>query len=68
MLKEVFLVEEVVTRLHERLAGASPVVVTEPPVLGAALAALDAAGAADGARERLRTALRTFPRQDVRAG
>ena len=68
MLQEGFLVEEVVTRLRERLAGARPVVVTEPPVLGAALAALDAAGAADGARERLRTALRTFPRQDVRAG
>jgi N-acetylglucosamine kinase-like BadF-type ATPase len=43
----------------ERLpAGARPVVLRRPPVLGAALAALDAAGATDAAKARLREGLR----------
>jgi N-acetylglucosamine kinase-like BadF-type ATPase len=48
--------------LHERVlahlpAGATPRVLTAPPVLGAALAALDAAGASAAAKEALRGAL-----------
>lgn len=46
-----FLVSLVAARLP---AGARPVVCSEPPVVGAALAALDAAGAPIEARERLR--------------
>jgi N-acetylglucosamine kinase-like BadF-type ATPase len=38
--------------------GARPLVLREPPVLGAALAALDAAGATDAAKARLREELR----------
>lgn len=49
---------EVVARLHERAPSARPVVAVDPPVLGATLAALDAAGASDAAHERLRTAFR----------
>ena len=49
--------------LHELVvaglpAGARPVVLTERPVVGAALAALDLAGADDAARARLREELR----------
>jgi N-acetylglucosamine kinase-like BadF-type ATPase len=49
--------------LHEAIlatlpAGARPVVLQDPPVLGAALAALDAAGAAETAGRRLREELR----------
>lgn len=45
--------------VRERLpAGARPVVLRDPPVLGAALAALDVAGAEDGAPARLREAFR----------
>jgi N-acetylglucosamine kinase-like BadF-type ATPase len=47
--------ELVVTRLP---AGARPVVLRRPPVLGAALAALDACGADDAAKVRLREGLR----------
>jgi N-acetylglucosamine kinase-like BadF-type ATPase len=48
--------------LHERIVArlpsvANPVVLREPPVLGAALAALDAAGATDDAKRRLRAEL-----------
>jgi N-acetylglucosamine kinase-like BadF-type ATPase len=50
--------EEVVARLHERAPAARPLVAVDPPVLGATLAALDAAGASDAAHERLRTAFR----------
>jgi N-acetylglucosamine kinase-like BadF-type ATPase len=50
--------EEVVARLREQAPHARPLVASEPPVLGAALAALDAAGADDGAHDRLRAALR----------
>jgi N-acetylglucosamine kinase-like BadF-type ATPase len=38
--------------------GVHPIALTEPPVLGAALAALDAAGADDAAKARLREELR----------
>ena len=49
------LYDLVVERLPE---GARPVVLREPPVLGAALAALDEVGATDEAKERLRRELR----------
>jgi N-acetylglucosamine kinase-like BadF-type ATPase len=39
-------------------AGAAPVVLTEPPVAGAVLAALDAAGASPAAKQRVREGLR----------
>jgi len=52
---EGFLHDAVLVRLP---AGARPVVLRDPPVLGAALAALDAAGASDTAKERLRDELR----------
>jgi N-acetylglucosamine kinase-like BadF-type ATPase len=47
---------EVVTRLAERTPHATPVAVAAPPVLGAALDALDAAGAPPPAGARLRAA------------
>ena len=52
---EGFLHDAVLARLPE---GARPIVLTDPPVLGAALAALDAAGATDEAKARLRDDLR----------
>jgi N-acetylglucosamine kinase-like BadF-type ATPase len=52
---EGFLHDAVLARLPE---GARPIVLDDPPVLGAALAALDAAGATDAAKERLRRELR----------
>lgn len=55
MLQGGFLVELVAARLP---AGARPLVVAEPPVLGAALAALDEAGATTEAKARLREELR----------
>ncbi|MGZ4354672.1 MAG: ATPase, partial [Gaiellaceae bacterium] len=55
MLQGGFLVDLVAARLPE---GARPVVVTDPPVLGAALAALDEAGAPAEAKTRLRAELR----------
>jgi N-acetylglucosamine kinase-like BadF-type ATPase len=48
------LYEEVVGRLARAAPHARPTPVTEPPVLGAALDALDAAGASPGAAPRLR--------------
>ena len=46
-------------RVLERLpAGAHPIVLRDPPVLGAALAALEAVGATDEAKARLREELR----------
>jgi N-acetylglucosamine kinase-like BadF-type ATPase len=48
----------VLERLAEQAPHARPSVLREPPVLGAALAALDAAGAPARARERLREAMR----------
>jgi N-acetylglucosamine kinase-like BadF-type ATPase len=56
-----FLVREVVARLGRDAPSAVPVVCAEPPVLGAALAALDGAGASARARERLRAAFREPP-------
>ena len=52
-----FLHEAVLARLPE---GARAIVLRDPPVLGAALAALDAAGASEEAKDRLR--------QEVRCG
>ena len=52
---EGLLYDEVVARLP---AGARAVAAVDPPVLGAALAALDAAAATDGAKARLREELR----------
>ena len=51
------LYDEVVARLARAAPHARPVAVTEPPVLGAALDALDAAGARPDAAARLRAAL-----------
>jgi N-acetylglucosamine kinase-like BadF-type ATPase len=52
-----FLYNEVVARLAERAPAAKPTAVTAPPVLGAALDALDAAGARPAAIARLRAAV-----------
>jgi len=49
------LYETVVAQLPE---GARPVLAPDPPVVGAAIAALDSVGAADGAKQRLREELR----------
>jgi N-acetylglucosamine kinase-like BadF-type ATPase len=51
------LYDEVVARLAAAAPQAKPTPVTEPPVLGAALDALDAAGAPPAAAARLRAAL-----------
>jgi len=51
------LYDEVVARLAERAPAAKPIAVTAPPVLGAALDALDAAGAPVAAITRLRAAV-----------
>jgi N-acetylglucosamine kinase-like BadF-type ATPase len=51
------LYDEVVARLAERAPAARPIPVTAPPVLGAALDALDAAGAPPAAIARLRAAV-----------
>jgi N-acetylglucosamine kinase-like BadF-type ATPase len=56
--------DEVVSRLPE---GARPVVAVDPPVVGAALAALEAVGASADAGARLRNAFRKgFSPEDVR--
>jgi N-acetylglucosamine kinase-like BadF-type ATPase len=56
--------DEVVSRLGERVR---PVVAVDPPVVGAALVALEAAGAPPDAAERLRAAFRDgFAAEDVR--
>jgi N-acetylglucosamine kinase-like BadF-type ATPase len=52
------LFDEVVKRLGERAPGARPVTPVDPPVVGAALVALEATGAPAAAGERLRTAFR----------
>jgi N-acetylglucosamine kinase-like BadF-type ATPase len=62
MLRDGALLELVLSRLP---AGARPVVLREPPVLGAALAALDLAGAANGAHARLRQAFAEGPVPDA---
>jgi N-acetylglucosamine kinase-like BadF-type ATPase len=54
---EGLLYDEVTARLAERAPYAKPVAVTAPPVLGAALDALEAAGAPPSAAPRLRTAV-----------
>src|SRR5436853_562793 len=54
------LYDEVVARLARAVPHARPTAVTEPPVLGAALDALDAAGATPAAAVRLRAALCSY--------
>jgi N-acetylglucosamine kinase-like BadF-type ATPase len=69
LLREAPFVSEVVVRLARRAPSARPIVAVDPPVLGAALAALDAAGAPRGAHDRLRDAFRSgLAAEDVRDG
>jgi N-acetylglucosamine kinase-like BadF-type ATPase len=56
-----FLYELVVDRLSRRTPGARAVVPVHPPVVGAALVALEAAGASPDAAERLRSAFMGRP-------
>jgi N-acetylglucosamine kinase-like BadF-type ATPase len=60
-----FLFDEVVARLGERAPGARPVAATDPPVVGAALVALEAAGAPPAATSALRDAFRDGLQPDV---
>ena len=53
-----FLFDEVVARLARRAPAARPVAAKDPPVVGAGLAALEAAGAAAAAAEAFRAAFR----------
>jgi len=53
------LYEQILALLADRAPQAVPVPVTAAPVLGAALDALDAAGAPPGAAARLRSAFET---------
>jgi N-acetylglucosamine kinase-like BadF-type ATPase len=63
------LFDEVVKGLHRRVPRARPVAAIDPPVLGAALVALEAAGAPIASVERLRAAFRAgLAAEDVRAG
>jgi N-acetylglucosamine kinase-like BadF-type ATPase len=63
------LFDEVVERLRRRAPGARPVVAADPPVVGAALVALEAAGAPAPAAQTLRAAVRDGLRADeVSAG
>lgn len=57
--RDPILVEAVVTGLAERVPGAVPTWVTDPPVLGAGLAALESVGADAGALARYREAVRS---------
>jgi N-acetylglucosamine kinase-like BadF-type ATPase len=60
-----FLHDEVLSRLAERAPAVRVVVAADPPVIGATLAALDAVGAPDPARQRLRSAMREGVRPEV---
>jgi N-acetylglucosamine kinase-like BadF-type ATPase len=63
------LFEEVVARLARRVPNARPVAAEQPPVVGAALVALEAAGAPRAAGRALRTAFREGLRpEEVDAG
>jgi N-acetylglucosamine kinase-like BadF-type ATPase len=53
-----FLFEEVVARLQQLAPGARPVAAADPPVIGAALVALEAAGAPAEAAATLRASFR----------
>ena len=57
--RDPLLVDEVVSRLAERVPGAVPTWVTDPPVLGAGLAALESVGADAAALDRYREAVRS---------
>ncbi len=64
-----YLYEEVVARLSRSAPGARPVTPLDPPVVGAALTALDAAGAPATAADRLRAAFRAgLAAEEVRVG
>ncbi|MCU1491167.1 MAG: ATPase [Acidimicrobiaceae bacterium] len=52
------LVDAVRAELADLAPAARPLIASDPPVIGAALAALDAAGATDAAKERLRAAFK----------
>jgi N-acetylglucosamine kinase-like BadF-type ATPase len=60
-----FLFDEVVERLGQRAPLARPVAASDPPVVGAALVALEAAGASVTAAQALRTAFRDGLQPDV---
>jgi N-acetylglucosamine kinase-like BadF-type ATPase len=60
-----FLFDEVVERLGQRAPLARPVAASDPPVVGAALVALEAAGASATAAQALRTAFRDGLQPDV---
>jgi N-acetylglucosamine kinase-like BadF-type ATPase len=60
-----FLYDRVVSWLGERAPAARSVNAADPPVIGATLAALDAVGAPDAARQRLRAAMREGVRPEV---
>jgi N-acetylglucosamine kinase-like BadF-type ATPase len=60
-----FLYDEVLARLAERAPRARPVAAVDPPVVGSALVALEAAGAPAAATHALRTAFRDGLRPDV---
>jgi N-acetylglucosamine kinase-like BadF-type ATPase len=62
------LFDEVVSRLADRAPAARPVAVVDAPVLGAALVALEAAGAPAAAAERLRAAVRAGVEVETVAG
>jgi N-acetylglucosamine kinase-like BadF-type ATPase len=64
-----FLYDRVVERLRERAPGARPVAAKDPPVVGAALVALETAGAPASAGQALRAAFRDGLRpKEVSAG
>jgi len=67
VLREQLLLRDVIVLLARRVPAARPVIAADPPVLGAALAALDAAAAGRHAHERLREAFRGLAAEDVRA-
>jgi N-acetylglucosamine kinase-like BadF-type ATPase len=60
-----FLFDEVVERLRRRAPLARPVAASDPPVVGAALVALEAAGASATAAQALRAAFRDGLQPDV---
>jgi N-acetylglucosamine kinase-like BadF-type ATPase len=62
------LFDEVVERLRQRAPGARPVAATDPPVVGAALVALEAAGAPPDAAGNLRASFRAGLKPDEIGG
>jgi N-acetylglucosamine kinase-like BadF-type ATPase len=60
-----YLYDEVVRRLAERAPDARPVAASDPPVVGAALVALEAAGAPPASAQALRSAFRNGLQPDL---